>query len=152
MLTEVPFSSCDAHNLQQDAFQCRRLAATSNRTLESDDRVSRTAEPSLSVNIMAGLEFMRFRPDCYMISTTNCLSSRRLMLTSGTDLRDLLIFAILQFPISTIAIIHQLRCCVNCRADSDRMVSSVLFLTVEEWGHRMGDVGRKIAREEGDFG
>jgi len=33
-----------------------------------------------------------------------------------------------------------------------RMVSSVLFLTVEEWSHRMGDVGRKIAREEGDFG
>ena len=104
MLTEVPFSSCDAHNLQQDAFQCRRLAATSNRTLESDDRVSRTAEPPLSVSIMAALEFMRFRLDCYMIPTTNCLSSRRLVLTSGTDLRDLSILAIFRFAISTIAI------------------------------------------------
>ena len=99
MLTEVPFSSCDAHSLQQDAFQCRRLAATSNRTLESDDRVSRTAEPPLSVSITAGLEFMRFRPGCYRIPTTNCLSSKRLVLTCGTDLRDLSILAMFQFPI-----------------------------------------------------
>jgi len=27
VLTEVPFSSCDAHSLRQDAFQCQRLAA-----------------------------------------------------------------------------------------------------------------------------
>lgn len=26
------------------------------------------------------------------------------------------------------------------------------FLTVEEWSHRMGDVGRVIAQLEGDFG
>jgi len=43
-------------------------------------------------------------------------------------------------------------CQYHGRADYDRMVSSVLFLTVEEWSHRMGDVGRKIAREEEDFG
>ena len=64
---------------------------TSGGTLESDDRVSRTAEPPLSVSIMAGLKFMRFHPGCYRIPTTNCLFSKRLVLTSGTDSGHLLI-------------------------------------------------------------
>jgi len=91
--------TCEAYSLQQDALQRQRLAAEDYRCVwKGRSWLAHCGTTAICLH-HAGLEFTRFRPDCHRIPTTNCLSSRRLALTSGTDSRDLSTLAICRFPI-----------------------------------------------------